>query len=195
MKTLLIILFALPLLLTACGHQEKHEENISQNSGIEVSALKPTKDDANKGRKQSDHLSSPGKPSAPINLDYSFDAKPTLGQPLFVNIKLTETQHAKPVKAVLKYSPELIENKAISKMSFKSSVQESSQVITITPTENGIYFINIQASTEVNGQTMHKAFAIPVEVGEVDWEKHTRPEGTINNDSKGGKVISFPAAE
>jgi hypothetical protein len=177
MKTLLITILTLPLLLIACGHQETSQENITHN------------------KKQSDQIASPGKPSAPINLDYSFDGEPTLGQPLSVNIKLTETHDAKPVKAALKYSPELIENKAISKMSFKSSPQESSQAIMITPTENGIYFINIQASTEVNGQTMYKAFSIPVEVGEVDWEKHTQPEGTIKNDSKDGKVISFPAAE
>jgi hypothetical protein len=195
MKTLLITLLALPLLITACGHQETNEESINQKKIIEVSTLKVTKKKPKHDKKMLDHVSSPGKPSAPINLDYSFDGKPTLGQPLSVNIKLTETHNAQPVTAALKYSPELIENKVVSKMSFKSSPQESSQEITITPIENGIYFINIQASTEVNGRTMYKSFAIPVEVGKVDWEEHTKPEGTINNDSNGGKVISFPAAE
>jgi hypothetical protein len=195
MKTLLITLLALPLLITACGHQEINEEAIDQEEVIEVSTPKVTKKNPKHDKKMLDHVSSPGKPSAPINLDYSFDGKPTAGQPLSVNIKLTETHNAQPVKAALKYSPELIENKVVRKMSFKSSPQESSQEITITPIENGIYFINIQASTEVDGRTMYKSFAIPVEVGEVDWEEHTKPEGTINNDSNGGKVISFPAAE
>jgi hypothetical protein len=195
MKTLLITLLALPLLITACGHQEKNEEAIDQKTVIEASTLNVTKKNPNHDKKMLDHMSNPGKPSAPINLDYSFDGKPTLGQPLSVNIKLTETHNAQPVTAALKYSAELIENKVVNKMSFKSSPQESSQEITITPIENGIYFINIQASTEVDGRTMYKSFAIPVEVGEVDWEEHTKPEGTINNDSNGGKVISLPAAE
>jgi hypothetical protein len=195
MKTLLIALLALPLLLAACGHKETSQENASSNNKTELNILKSTKDNAKLDKKQANNMSSPGKPSAPINLDYSFNGKPTLGKPLSVNIKLSATHNAKPVKAALKYSPELIENKAVSKMNFKSSPQESSQAITITPIENGIYFINIQASTEVNGQTMYKAFSIPVAVGEVDWEEHTKPEGTINNDSQGGKVISFPAAE
>lgn len=187
MKYLLLVTFS--LFIAACGNQEKISNNQAQFEKTSI-----VKTDSKKPSGKTPYTS-PGKPSAPINLDYSFDAKPTLGQPLSVNIKLTETQSAKPVTAALKYSSELIEHKSIRKMSFKSSAQESSQVITITPTENGIYFINIQASTEVNGQTMYKAFSIPVEVGEVDWEKHTRPEGTIKNDSKGGKVISFPAAE
>jgi hypothetical protein len=195
MKTLLITLLAFPLLLTACGNQEIGQENASQKKESEVNTLKSAKHSSKSDKKVLDQMSSPGKPSAPINLDYSFNGKPTLGQPLSVNIKLTETRNAKPVTAALKYSPQLIENKAISNMSFKSSPQESSQVITITPVENGIYFINIQASTEVDGQTMYKAFSIPVEVGEVDWDEYTKPEGTINNDSRGGKVISFPAAE
>lgn len=195
MKTLLITLLALPLLLTACGHKETSQENASSTHINEVDTLKSATDDSKQAKKQANTMSSPGKPSAPINLDYSFNGKPTLGQPLSVNIKLTEIYNAKPVKAALKYSPELIENKAVSKMSFKSSPQESSQSITITPIENGIYFINIQASTEVNGKTMYKAFSIPVEVGEVDWAEYTKPEGTISNDSQGGKVISFPAAE
>ncbi len=185
MKTLLITLLTLPLLLIACGHQETSTQQI-------------VKHEPKQGKKIQEHSSSPGKPSAPIKLEYRFNGQPTLGQPLDVSIKLTETRSAKPVKAALKYAPELIEVKAINKMSFKSSPQESSQVVTITPVENGIYFINIQASTEVDGQTMYKAFSIPVEVGEVgevDWKEHTKPEGTINNDSQGGKVISFPAAE
>ncbi len=195
MKTLLITLLTLPLLITACGQQETNVEAIDQNDVIEANTVKVTKKNPKHDKKMLGHMSRPGKPSAPINLDYSFDGKPTLGQMLSVSIKLTETNNAQPVTAALKYSPELIENKVVNKMSFKSSPQESSQQITLTPIENGIYFINIQASTEVGGRTMYKSFAIPVEVGEVDWEAHTKPEGTINNDSNGGKVISFPAAE
>jgi hypothetical protein len=187
MKYLLLVTFS--LCIAACSNQEKVSNNQAQldkASIVKIDSKKPSEKVPYTGL---------GKPSAPIKLDYSFNSEPVIGQPLDVSIKLTETNNTKPVQAALKYSPELVKTKTVNKMSFKSSAQESSQIITITPIENGIYFINIQARTDVNGQTMYKAFSIPVEVGDVDWKEHTKPEGTINNDSQGGKVISFPAAE
>ncbi len=187
MKLLLVTIFALPLLITACGSKEEIQVEIQTEVQNEK---KPSKKLVEAAPYQS-----PGKPSAPIKLEYNFVNKPVLGQPLDVKIKLTETLNGKAVKAKLKYSPELIQNQAINEMGFNPASANSEQTVTVTPVENGIYFINIQASTEVNGQVMYKAFSIPVEVGNVDWNEHTKPEGNLSNNSKAGKVISFPAAE
>lgn len=191
MKLLLVTILALPLLITACGSKEETQTEIH----TEMLSEKKLNKKPNIESIEAMPYQSPGKPSAPISLEYNLVNKPVLGQPLAVNIKLTETRDGKAVKAKLKYSPELIENQAINEMAFEPSPANADQTVTVTPVENGIYFINIQASTEVDGQIMYKSFSIPIEVGNVDWAKHTKPEGNLSNNSEAGKVISFPAAE
>jgi len=187
MKLLIVTMLALPLLITACGTKEEIQAEIQTELQSEKKASKKLVEAA--------PYQSPGKPSAPIKLEYSFNNKPVLGQPLDVSIALTGTRSDEAIKAKLKYSPQLIQNQAINEMGFNPATTNANQIVTVTPVENGIYFINIQASTEVDGQVMYKAFSIPVEVGNVDWAEHTKPEGSLSNNSKVGKVISFPAAE
>ena len=191
MNNLSLLIIALPFLITACGHQEATTTNqIHVTADTLVQGTLKDKESS-----EVIHGKNIGKPSAPISLEYSFEGKPILGQPLNVFVKLKGSQQKDSVKASLKYSPSLIAHNPIAKISFKSSSPKESEVVTITPTENGIYFININASTIVNGQTMYKAFTIPVEVGSVNWKEYNKPEGNLKNDSQGGKVISFPAAE
>lgn len=191
MNNLSLLIITLPFLITACGHQEATTTNQIQatTDALVQGTLKDKKSS------EIIHNKNQGKPSAPISLEYSFEGKPTLGQPLNVLVKLKGSQLKDPVKASLKYSPSLIAHNPTAKISFKSSSPKESEVVTITPTENGIYFININASTVVNGQTMYKAFTIPVEVGSVNWKEYNKPEGILKNDSQGGKVISLPTAE
>ncbi len=174
----------LSLLITACGSKEEIKP--------QTKAMKETE--------QSSPYKSPGKPSAPITLEYSFNSKPELDQPLEVSIKLSHTHLANDVNAKINYSPKLIENQGINAMNFNNNSEDNAQLITVTPVENGIHYVHIQAGTEVNGQVMYKAFSIPIEVGEVDWKQHRKIEGSLNNgslnnNSESSKVISLPAAE
>ncbi len=189
MKYLLLTTCA--FFIIACSNQEKTVSNEAQTAAPAI--VKNSSSDEKKTAIKTPYTS-PGKPSAPITLEYSFDGTPTLGESLNVNVKLKGAQQNDSVNASLKYSPSLVANTANTKLSFKPSAPNK-KVVTVTPTENGIYFINISASTLVNGKTMYKSFAIPVEVGDADWAEHNKPEGTLLNDSKGGKVISLPAAE
>jgi len=189
MKYLLLTTFA--FCIVACSNQEKAASNETQT---EAPAIAKNSQIDEKKTTIKDPYKSPGKPSAPITLEYSFEGKPTLGQRLNVHVKLKGAQKEESVSASLKYSPSLVADTPNNKLSFKPSAPNT-EIVTITPTENGIYFININASTVVNGKTMYKSFAIPVEVGDADWAEHNKPEGTLLNDSKDGKVISLPAAE
>ena len=142
-----LLLATLSFLIAACSNQEKTAENKAKT--VEPALVKSDVKDNVKDKKGSTSApnKSPGKPSAPISLEYSFEGQPTLGKPLNVRVKLKGNQQASPVKASVKYSPSLITTKPIAKLNFKSSSPKDSEIVTITPTENGIYFINIQAST------------------------------------------------
>ena len=99
MNNLSLLIIALPFMMTACGHQEAVNANKVQPT---ITSL--VKDSSNnKNETVATHKQSPGKPSAPISLEYSFEGKPTLGQPLNVRVKLKGLQQAEPVKAALKY--------------------------------------------------------------------------------------------
>lgn len=188
MKYLLLTTCA--FFVVACSNQEKTTSNEIQ----EAPAIVKNSSENEKKMAIKTPYKSPGKPSAPITLEYSFDGTPTLGQPLSVNVKLKGAQQEDSVSASLKYSPSLVTNTDHTKLSFKPSAPNK-KVVTVTPTENGIYFINISASTLVHGKLMYKSFAIPVEVGDADWAEHNKPEGALLNDAKGGKIISLPASE
>ena len=136
---------------------------------------------------------SPGKPSAPIKMDYQLLGKPVIGQPLEISVNLS-TPINKTVNA--KYSHEKqLHSDNHRQLSFKpaSGRKPENRIISITPMEEGIHYITIMAEVEIDDRIQAKSFVIPIEVGEVDWKKHLAPEGTIKNDSNGGKVISLPA--
>ena len=137
-----------------------------------------------------------GKPSAPIKIHYTLKSVPEVGQPLEIDVLLNSTLSGKAVNAKMSHSEKLGYSKVFQKMTFKSGASSSdTQVITIVPQSEGIHYVNIYASIDVDGVIQSKAFLIPVEVGNVDWNKHLKINGVINDDGAGtgGKVISMPA--
>ncbi len=142
----------------------------------------------------------PGKPSAPIRMDYELLAKPRVGEALPIKLNIqSQGREKQAVKAKLAYPKQLRSSSGSSKLTFKSAAKgvasEAAQQVIITPAAEGLYYVNIHASTEINGRTQHKAFVIPIEVGTVNWQEQLRPQGELQTDSAGKKLIVLPAKE
>ncbi len=137
---------------------------------------------------------SPGKQTAGLNMTYKILDTPQVGQAVGVSVFLGTKDGAKSIKAKISSSKKMSTSSSNSlKFSAKSSAETDSQVITVTPMNEGIHYIYINAVSGEGASRRTQAFAIPIEVGNVDWEKELAPEGEIKSDGRGGKVISLPA--
>lgn len=187
MKFTKLLFILLSFSIAACSTDEKKLP--------EMAAPDKAEDKASKHEDRS-----PGKPSAPISLNYELLGEPKVGKQLQINVNLRGSgtgAKSTPVNAKVSYAKQLAgQSGTVSKLAFKADSKKSdSQSIVVTPSENGLFYVSIHASTVVDGKLMHKSFAIPVTVGNVDWAKQLQPEGQIKGDGAAGTVISFPAQE
>ena len=67
--------------------------------------------------------------------------------------------------------------------------------VTLTPTTNGLHYLNVYAAMRIDGQYQARSFAIPVSVGEYDASQQNKPMGVVNEDADGKRVITLPAQE
>jgi len=144
------------------------------------------------------HFRSPGKPTAPISLDYQVLGSPKVGEAIDIQLTvINQSEQAQPVHAKLNVAQKLQPANSLSaskSMKFdgtniNNSTNNATQTLTVIPSEEGIHYINVIASTVINGKMEYRPFTIPIQVGEVDWQEELKPQGTIQNDSSGRKVI------
>ena len=139
----------------------------------------------------SDQRQSPGKTHAAIEIDYQLSEVPAVGQPLVVSYQLRNTREEQDVTATLEFDGEVIATPQ--QQGFFKAAANTTKVVNITPDREGMHYIKVFSSSIVNGKTIHKAFNIPVQVGEVDWKEELKPEGNIIDDGAGNKLIVLPA--
>jgi len=139
----------------------------------------------------SDQHQSPGKTHAAIEIDYRLSEVPAVGQPLEVSYHLRNTREEQDVTATLEFDGEVIATPQ--QHGFFKAAANTTKVVNITPDREGMHYIKVFSSSIVNGKTIHKAFNIPVQVGEVNWKQELKPEGELVEDSAGNKLIVLPA--
>lgn len=140
---------------------------------------------------------SPGKPSAPITIDYEIMGKPVIGIPLAINVKISSALD-QPIRVNYRIndSTSLMFTNAQSRT--VSLVPEgddaySVEQVTVIPQREGRLFLNVSAEVETDVGTMAKVMAIPIQVG----SRRPMPQasGELTGDEDGEAVISMPAKE
>jgi len=142
--------------------------------------------------------SSPGKISAPININYSIMGNPIVGMPVGINIEVSSPINDREILVhyrVNEYGsltfPET-QVESVSLLPLADAVLRSQQV-TVVPQREGRLYLVVSAEIETDGGTMIKSMSIPIQVGRAPREATLN--GNLVEDADGEAGISMPATE
>ena len=136
----------------------------------------------------------PGKPSAAVEMSYTLSKNIVAGEQAEVALIFTNNQDVDNLLINLKLDTGLTSAEVIQQHSFGVLVAGQNSVIKIpvTAASNGFYYIHVTA-TLVTDKNQSRSFAIPVNVGNVDAQKHLKPSRKVTIDPSGRRVITMPA--
>lgn len=143
-------------------------------------------------------LRSPGKPLAPISIQYKVLGSAVVGQPVAVEVQVSSSLLDRPIEV------SYFVNDADS-MSFPESQPTrvelrvpgskgtAARQVTVVPQREGRLYLNVTAEIETDAGRMLKSMAIPIAVG----PGATVPEvnGELRETAEGETVLSMPAVE
>ena len=139
---------------------------------------------------------SPGKPTAPISIDYEVLGKPIVGLPVAINIEVHSSQDLGP--ANVQYSIDdtsalLFQEGQVQRLDNMEFAELASQQLAVVPQREGRLYVNVSAEVQTPGGSMIKSIAIPIQVG----SSPNRPaiNGELVEGPDGETVISMPAQQ
>lgn len=140
---------------------------------------------------------SPGKPSAPISIDYDVIGVPIVGHPVNIDLVVSSTQGDAPVKLrwhVLDTGSLSFPESQLREVALRPNLrQPETRQVTVVPQREGRLYLNVTAEIETADGAMLKTMAIPIQVGSAPGEPE--PAGDVKQDADGETVISLPADE
>lgn len=188
-RLLLVGLLCLP---TACSRNSGPQQiaNETTEKPLKEASFMQSQDTA------SEH-SSPGKPTAPIELDYNFPEKAVVGADL--PVKLSIWVRAPVADVVLHFSTtsglQLMESNTEVSLALGPPRQPVKHQVTVQPNAEGLHYLNVMAAIDVEGAPQARAFSIPVRVGDVNSKKiQSGGGGKVMEDATGQRIISLPAS-
>lgn len=140
---------------------------------------------------------SPGKPSAPITIDYEVLGKAIVGLPVSINVRVRGTRDDLGPVAVsysindrssLRFQEGQVERLDV--VDLRDARMEQLSVI---PQREGRLYVNVSVEVETPGGSMIKSMAIPIQVGSAP--EPTRNDGELKEGPDGERVQSMPARE
>jgi len=144
------------------------------------------------------HDKYPGKPQAPVDIEYRVQAPYRLNEEAEVTVVFTSRKSADDLRVAINARDEqMLISGAQRQYSF--GVQQAGQsneiVLGVTPRAEGMFYISVNARLIVDGVATSRSFAIPVNTAPQNIKKQLKPTGTIQKDPSGGRVIIMPAVE
>lgn len=177
------LLGAMALFLVACGDE-------SATTGAVPPESKSAKIAANPG-------TSPGKPSAPIKIDYEVLGKAVVGLPVSINVEVRGTRgDVGPVSvsySINDRSALLFQEGQVVRLEISELREASMQQLTVVPQREGRLYVNVSAAVQTPGGAMIKSMAIPIQVGNAPEPVRTDAEAKTGPD--GETVLSLPAEQ
>jgi hypothetical protein len=180
-------------LLVACGG------NDAVNATVKPAATTANATQNSGAKQTSDPIqSSPGKISAPININYSITGNPIVGMPVGINIEVSSEIDDREILLhyrVNEYGSLIFPEtqvQSVSLLPLADAVSRSQQV-TVVPQREGRIYLVVSAEIETDGGTMIKSMSIPIQVGRAPRE--AKSNGNLVKDADGEAGISMPATE
>lgn len=137
-----------------------------------------------------------GKRSAPIEIAYTAPESASIGES--VGVVVTSTTLADVTDLGLSLTAG--EGLSLSTGSFERSYGAQSrgaafsETLTVTPSTNGLLYLNVFAYASSNGRKLVNASAVPISVGAFP-EKMLKRSGASELDASGRSIIIMPAEE
>lgn len=140
---------------------------------------------------------SPGKPSAPITIDYEVLGKAIVGLPVSINVRVRGTRDdLGPVavsysindRSALRFQEGQVERLEVPDLRAARMEQ-----LAVVPQREGRLYVNVSVEVETAGGSMIKSMAIPIQVGSAP--EPTRNDGEVKEGPDGELVQSMPAQE
>lgn len=140
---------------------------------------------------------SPGKPLAPINIDYEIMGMPVVGIPLSINVKISSGLD-QPIRVNYRINDTTslmfsdAQSETVSLVPVGDEAYSAEQV-TVIPQREGRLFLNVSAEIETDNGMMARVMAIPIQVG--SHRPAPRVNGELITGEDGEALISMPAKE
>ena len=132
---------------------------------------------------------------APVDVRYRLLTTPQVGQPVQIEVSLVPLVDAASVGFKLRPDDGVLV--ASNMRSFTADAVGAripqSQIVTVTPQREGRFYVNVDASIIVNGETKSRVVIIPIQVGMGGPELERMGETLI--DAEGNRIISLPATK
>ncbi|MCW9014967.1 MAG: hypothetical protein OQL06_14440 [Gammaproteobacteria bacterium] len=164
--------------LTACKHDSASDVQIKEHSAMSQTGKYP------------------GKPVAPIDINYAMSKSAAVGETLEVEVQISTRKNVDDLKVVYTTPHQLESADMKMKHSFGSVNANEKQVVNISviPQSKGMYYIKLLATLVVDGRSQSRSFAIPVNIGNVDPKAYMKsPTGEVIDNGSGRRIISMPA--
>jgi len=185
-------LAALTLLsgLGACNG--KSEDSVSSESSPVVAASKPA------AAAIEASAASPGKPSAPISMQYELLGNPIVGQPVAINVIVRSTSGSQPVTvqySINDSSALVFQAGQVKSLQITANAEKAAslQQLAVIPQREGRLYVNVSAEIQTADGSMIKSMAIPIQVGSAPEKPQIN--GELVEGPEGETVISMPAKE
>ena len=140
---------------------------------------------------------SPGKPSAPVSIDYEILGKAIVGLPVAINVRVRGTRDdIGPVAvsyAINDTSALMFQEGQVERLEIAALNEASVQQLAVVPQREGRLYINVSVEVTTPGGSMIKSMAIPIQVGSAPVPSQTR--GELKEGPDGETVLSLPAKE
>ena len=183
-----IVLLAVLAFAAGCKNANEGGEGAAVEDGGE--ATKPA---------AAEPQTSPGKPTAPISIDYDIIGVPLVGHPVNIDIAVSSTRGEAPVKLswhVLDTGSLSFPDSQLREVSLRvNSRQAETRQVTVVPQREGRLYLNVTAEIETADGAMLKSMAIPIQVGSAPGEPEQEPNGEVKEDADGETIVSLPADE
>ena len=191
------------MLLTACEsgtkiaantsselNSKSHPENTSQENKLQAKKY-PVK---NYPAKKYHRKSYPGKPSAAVEMSYAINKNIVAGETIDVIVTFINTKDVENLRVKFKLDSGLSSADVSQEYHFGVlAAGETSDVkLQLSAASNGFYYMHVIA-TLVTESNQSRSFAIPVNVGNVNAQKHLKPSRKVTIDPSGRRVITMPA--
>jgi hypothetical protein len=180
----------LPLTLGAAACQDEVREEPAAVPAAVMQTAKPGPSASGDAR------TSPGKPSAPISMEYEVLGNPVVGAPVQINVRISAGSEYGPVEvhySIVDRSALTFQQGQVERLRLRETDMDNRQQLAVIPRREGRSFVNVSAEVQTPGGVMIKSMAIPIQVGSAPEKPQLN--GELVEGPDGETVISMPAKE
>lgn len=137
---------------------------------------------------------SPGKPTAPISMEYEIVGNPIVGAPVLINVTVHSDQGPVTVQYnIMDPSALMFQQGQVERWQIPDPAADNVQQLSVIPQREGRLYINVSAEVMTPTGSMIRSMAIPIKVGNAP--RQATVNGELKEGPDGETVISMPAEQ